>query len=281
MGEFAAKQLGVPPALGGQLGNIASKLFNRILGKGDYVAGPEHVDRNSLLMPRQANSVPFMHSDQGMVRVCHREYIGDITTSVLPVRREYVIQPSNGALFPWLANFARSFEQYRLMGMVIEYVATSGNAVSSTNAALGSISMATQYNLRTAPFPNKRSLLNHYFSVSGAPSTNLSHPIECKDMYDPYKSYYIRTEAQLQVGAWDERLSDYGMFQLITQGSQAIYTGGELWVTYDVMLFKPRLALDASVLFIDPVDPPLEDDTTIYHHVPQIDRCCEYKEPAP
>lgn len=273
LGSMLAAKAGLPPAIGGLLGSGAGKLFGRLFGKGDYVMGPETVTKNSVLMPSQANSVPLMHSDNGCVRVTHREFVDDIRTSVAPDQRRFIITPTNSALFPWLATFATSFEQYRLMGMVVEYVPTSGNSVSSTNAALGSVSIATQYNVNAPGFQSKRQILNHYFAVSGAPSHKIVHPIECKDMYDPYKMYWTRTGAN-PGSVNDERLSDYGELSIWTQGSQSIYTGGELWLTYDIVFYKPRLPRGLTQVVIDPFPYEIKEDPEIVVHIPQyIDPC--------
>jgi len=145
---------------------------------------------------------------------------------------------------------AQNFEQYRIMGMVVEFVSNSGNAVSSTNASLGSISIATQYNAELPTFSSKRQLLNHYYAVSAPPSKNLMHAIECKDMYDPYKLYWVRTAVDPPTSTRDSRLSDYGVINIINVGSQSAFVAGELWISYDILLYKPRLlsqGLDGSL----------------------------------
>lgn len=215
-----------------------------------------------------------MHSDNGVVRVQHREYIDDITTTISAGSRSWVIQPSNALCFPWLASIAANFEQYRLLGCVFEYIPTSGSAVSSTNAALGSVSLATQYNTLQPPFRNKIELLNHHFAVSASPDHKMVHPVECKAMYDPYKLYWCRTEDNNNGLSYDSRLFDYGVLNLITQGSQAAYTGGELWVTYDVMLYKPRLQRDQSLLAIDAEPARLVPHTVTLHHIRENPRLC-------
>jgi hypothetical protein len=240
-----------PPSLGskigGFLGNLAQSSFLKLLGKGDYETGDFNVEKNSIINPQQASQVPLMHSDNGCVRVKHREYIQDLRTGTEVAQPyNYAINPFNSALFPWLSNIAQNFEQYRIMGMVVEFVSNSGNAVSSTNAALGSISIATQYNAELPSFSSKRQLLNHYYAVSAAPSKNLMHAIECKDMYDPYKLYWVRTAVDPPSSTKDSRLSDYGVINIINVGSQSAYLAGELWVSYDILLCKPRLAAQGA-----------------------------------
>jgi hypothetical protein len=267
--------------IGGFLGNFGKAALSTFLGSGDYTEGPFQVEKNSVMHPEHSNQVPTMHSDLGVIKVAHREYIRDITTgtSATPVGFQFVINPFNAAMFPWLSTLASNFEQYRITGMVVEYISNSGNAVSSTNAALGSVSIATQYNTLVQPFITKRALLNHYYAVSAAPSQNMVHAIECKDMYDPYKLYWIRSP-NLPVTS-DSRLFDLGVVNIICQGSQSVYTAGELWVTYEIMLLKPRLPPTGNpVFYIDPETGPIRpDEPPDVIHLPENEHCCHPHDP--
>jgi hypothetical protein len=40
-------------------------------------------------------------------------------------------------MFPWLSNIAQNFESYKLRGLVFEFKSMSGDALTSTNTALG------------------------------------------------------------------------------------------------------------------------------------------------
>jgi len=256
--EQSTKKRSTAQKVGGFLGTIAKGALSRFLGAGDYTMGDFQVEKNSVLHPQHANQVPVMHSDLGIIRVQHREYITDIRTGTnVPEGLLFAINPFNSAMFPWLSNIATNFEQYRIAGMVVEYISNSGSAVSSTNAALGSISIATQYNADMPGFNSKRELLNHYYAVSAAPSQNMVHAIECKEAYDPYKLYWVRQPDQPLPG--DSRIQDYGVVNIIAQGSQSTYIAGELWVTYDIYLYKPRLnTLGGTVgsgYIIDPTPP--------------------------
>jgi hypothetical protein len=237
----------------------------RLLGFGDY-----SVSHNSLLAGGAGNQVPAMHSDNGTVRVQRREFLTDVTSSRSFVNRRIAITPTNYACFPWLSTFANNFEQYRILGMVFEYKTLSG--AISTSQALGSITLATQYNVSEPAFANKSQALNHYFGCSSVPSASLLHAIECMDMYDPYKVYWTRHPGE--VGLPDRRLNDYGVLNIITQGqTEEGPTLGELWVSYDVILIKPRLPTEAeSVTIYDPL-PPGRDPDVFATHVPEIDEC--------
>jgi hypothetical protein len=215
-----------------------------------------------------ADSVPLFGTQDGAIRVRHREFVRDIQGSMLFNTQPFVINPSNGVLMPWLASFAQSFEQYRLMGMVVEFKSTSGNFGIAT-PALGSVMIATQYNTRVAPFGDKSSMLNHFYGTSSKASESMMHPIECKDAFDPLKVYYIRNNDEVAGVAFDARMEDYAVINVATQGQPLPpYITGELWVTYDVLLYKPRIRRGGAVLAIDPlpVAPPV---TPTYEHIPE------------
>jgi hypothetical protein len=248
--------------------NLVTKGLARVFGVGDYA-----VSHNSLMAGGDSNVVPLMHEDNGTVRVQRREYLFDITSSIRFNSTRIAITPTNYACFPWLSTFASNFEQYRIVGMIFEFKTLSG-AISSSQA-LGSVTLATQYNVGEPAFANKSQALNHYFGCSTVPSNSLLHAIECEPMYDPYKVYWTRHAGE--VGTPDRRLNDYGVLNIITQGqTEDQVTLGELWVSYDVVLIKPRLpTVDQNVTIYDPL-PPGRDPNVFAHHVPEIlPPCCD------
>jgi hypothetical protein len=222
--------------LGGSLWTAGKTLFKDILGWGDY-----EINRNSLMPGSQ---VPTMHGSKDSVRIKHREYISDVSTSVLFQTQTFPINPGLGQSFPWLCNVADSFQEYDICGMVYEFVPTSSEVISGTNAAMGSVSMACQYRADLGPFTSKLAMLNSEFSVDGKPSEPLMFPIECDPKEKPLDVQYIRT-GQLGTGL-DVKFFDLGVVTLATVGSQAAYTCGELWVTYDIILYKPTGAVAST-----------------------------------
>lgn len=166
----------------------------------------------------------------------HREFLRDTSASVLPSFGIYRLNPTDPVTFPWLSVIANRFEQWRPLGIVFEFVSTCGDAVSSTDSSLGSVSMATQYDFYTPPFADKTQLLNHYYATSGKPSRNQMHAIECAPdkMFSDLLFTYDHS-------AGDLGNSDLGYTYVWREGSQAAFTAGELWVTYDIELHKPKL----------------------------------------
>lgn len=204
---------------------------------------------NSIVAPLTAAPVPELVSEprlaEGLLRIRHREYLGDLNTGLAPPGENngiYRLNPADTRTFPWMSTLARNFEQWIPHGMVFEFVSTCGNAVSSTNAALGSISLATTYNSEANPFTSKAELLNHYFATSTKTAANLMHAIECNPDEMPTKLLYTGVPTPFGPDfPGDDRLYDLGFTTFWLQGSQSVYTAGELWITYDVSLLKPRV----------------------------------------
>jgi len=151
----------------------------------------------------------------------------------------YALNPGQSATFPWLSQCAADFEQYEIDGMIVVYRPTSGNATGA-NTALGEVAMATNYNAAAVAFPNMQSLLNSEFAVTGPPSQANMHLIECDKNQSPYTELYVRTGGP--PSSEDLKTYDFGLLQVATSGCQTLGQQlGELWITYDIVFFKPLL----------------------------------------
>ncbi|AJK30619.1 putative capsid protein [Chimeric virus 14] len=244
VGKQAGAMLGSNYGLGKAGGAIGSKLggylhyIGKIFGSGDYVTSSSQVRNNILVNQSQ---VPQFQDGKNTVRIAHREYLGDIITSSTPGAfsiESYPINPGVSGSFPWLANVVgASFQQYRINGMVFEFRSMSADALTSTNTALGTVAMATDYDSKDTAFTSKQQMENTEFGVSCKPSSCMIHGIECARSQTSVSELYVRAFA-VPSGA-DPRLYDMGNFYIATQGMQgASVNVGELWVSYDITFFK-------------------------------------------
>lgn len=215
-------------AFGSQLGDWGAN----ILGMGDY-----EIKHNTL---DEGQGVPHMHGDGNIVRIRHREYLGDVTGSVGFVSNSYSIQPGSSKTFPWISNIAGMFQQYKIHGMAFEFNSMSADALNSVNTALGTVIMSTQYNVAFPEFVNKAEMEQYQYTSSGRPSKNQIHLIECAPNLQVMSQLFLRT-GSLPAGQ-DYQFYDWGKFQIATVGMQAAANIGELWVTYDIEFLKPRIA---------------------------------------
>jgi hypothetical protein len=226
-GERAGAAVG--SYVGGAISNGFTSFMNKITGQGDYT-----VSKNSI----SQQPVEFAAAAAGY-RIAHTDYVCDVLTPGAQFNTQsFTINPLNGSFMPWLPNLAQNFEEYEIMGMVMMYKSTSGDAVSSTNASLGTVIMATQYNVEDPPFPDKLAMEQFQFATSTVPSCSMMHPVECDRQQSPVSVLYV---ASPDSPSQDPKLSTFGTFTIATVGQQAAANLGELWVAYDIIFRKPRL----------------------------------------
>lgn len=224
------------PGAGSSAGTSLGATISKWLGSGDYEVNSNTVVGQSL---KASNGIPFMHNNGQSVVIRHKEFVTEVRGSqAFTVRQSFDINPGRAETFPWLAGIASRFQEYRIKGMVWHYVPTSGNAVASTNAALGSVMLQTSYRSNDAPPTNKVEVLNEYWSSEAVPSEAFCHPIECDPKENPFNVQYVRTDA---VPTGDSELMyDLGVTHLCVSGQQVDDTVlGDLWVTYEIELKKP------------------------------------------
>lgn len=219
-------------SIGGFIGDSAST----ILGMGAY-----SIKSNTVIS--DASQVPAMHSHNETIRVTHREYIGDVyssgTAGAFKIN-SYSINPGLHQSFPWLAPIAQCFQEYEIMGFAAMFKSNSGDALNSTNTALGSITMAAQYNVLHPDFNSKSDMLNSMWSAEGKPSNNVVLPIECDPSQNPFAIHYVRS-GDIPNG---QNLQNYDLCKIsvASVGCQGTSVNlGELWFTYDVVLRKPSI----------------------------------------
>lgn len=226
VGGIAGAYFGAP-GLGKSLGSGIS----RIMGQGDY-----KVQNNSLM----SGGPPSFAALGTGIRFVHREYLADVISSTGYSVNTYRIQPNIPKTFPWLSQIANSFEQYKVNGMVVNLNTTSGNAISSTNNALGVWGVTTVYDPTRPPLANKISAEEYMGCTAGVPSISLLHAIECKPKTDVLERYYV--DYTQTVTGEDLKFYDHGLINVFTQGQQqAGIALGELWISYDVTMYNPRI----------------------------------------
>jgi len=233
--------------------DLAKHFAPLLLGMGDYdedilVKGPDP-EGNSILSNSskgkrggRLNSlmslVPSVHEEGEITRICHREYIGDVLSSTaLFTPLSFVLNPGMKETFPWLSAVAANYTSYQFAGLVFEFVSEGSEYTNS--AGLGYVALSTQYNASAAAYVDKRSMLNSQFADAAKPSKSFMQWIECMPgkVSDPHR--LIRS-AQVPSNA---SIVDYdiGKTTLAVGGNVASSAViGELWVSYDVLLFTPR-----------------------------------------
>lgn len=228
-----------------------ARVGRTIRGFGDYSIGSNTILQGGMSPPMITNSVV-----NGGVIVRHREYLRDIIAAELFTNLQFSINPGITETFPWLSQIANSFEQYRFRGLVFEFKSTSADVVlsSAASTALGTVVMGTKYNVLDDPFTNKFEMENWEFTTSCKPSNSCMHPIECAKSQTPVSMLYIRAGDLDPAKDGDKRLYDLANFNIAVVGLQNSFNAvtsaiGELWCTYEIELYKPKLEEDISTSF--------------------------------
>jgi hypothetical protein len=235
-GAAAGAMIGMPGA-GRQAGTDLGASISRWLGAGDY-----EVSRNSIVA-KASDGIPMMHRSNQSIIVRHREFICTISGSTdYTVQRRFVINPGLDDTFPWLSGVARRFQEWDMKGAVFHYVPTSGQAVSSTNSALGAVMIQTSYRSSDSAPASKVELLNEFWASEAVPSDCFVHPLECDPKENPFNVHYTRSSSASVV---EPLMYDLGVTTIATQGMQSTNDVGDLWLTYEVELKKPLITSSA------------------------------------
>lgn len=229
--------------IGGTAGNVVDGVVSigKALGFGDYKVRSNTLAENGG-PPAVVNS---KHSN--IIR--HREYLGDVRGYQNFTVTKYPINPGQSVTFPWLAPIAAAYEQYRIRGMLFEFLSTASSTVATTNVAQGTVILATEYNSNLPTFATKMQMENHEYSTTTKPAVSAIHPIECARGLTPTTMLYVRTSSSGTTAAGMPATSTYnplsydlGQFQIATVGLQADdVVIGELWCTYEVEFYKPTM----------------------------------------
>lgn len=234
---------------GRSMGSALNRALYALTGFGDY-----QVQSNALLETNGPPAVINRGNKEFVVR--HREFITDISSLAGAANtpsgfgiQSFPINPGDAVTFPWLSTIADKFEQYRIEGMVFEYKSMYSDSVVTNQGALGSIILATEYNAGAPAFSSKQAMENYQFAQSAKPSCSILHPIECARSQNVLSELYTRP-GTVPAGE-DVKTYDFGDFQIASVGvplgaAGAAVNMGELWVSYQIALIKPRIPTASS-----------------------------------
>ena len=172
-----------------------------------------------------------------MVRISHREYLGDVLVSATPGAFKndslYSLNPGQSQTFPWLSTIAGNYLEYMIHNLAFLFVSTSATALNSTNTQLGIVAMRAQYDPTFAADTSLIQMENAFDCHKANPSVTQTY--HCGGIKGGLRT--VRTGAQ--PSNTDLRMYDEGFMQIATQGMQAAGTNiGQLWVVYDIELVK-------------------------------------------
>jgi hypothetical protein len=229
----------VPRILGGlsKGADLVKGVGSLLTGFGDYRERAATGKYIPMAVGDGAGGGPASFVGAAAPRIRHREYLGNVYSSVDFATTAYPIQIGVRTMFPWLSTMADSFQQYRIHGAELYYESTSSNVSATTNTALGTVMMSTLYEVNQPLLRTSVEILNSEYTTSEKPTVNFYHPLECDPKQTTITNLYVRNSFTPQTS-----FTDLGNFQISTEGMQADGVQvGKLWITYDVELMKPTL----------------------------------------
>lgn len=262
MGPLPEKHSMIEEAMGG-LGGMARDFLMGIpemllSGVGEYDVVSPGVDVNSLVGAglEEASQAPAMHRSDNVTRITHREFLQNITMTQLFQVISYPIDPTNALTFPWLSTMALNFQEYMFLGCTITVKSLSANAVSGTVAAMGSITGSIAYDVYSLQPSTKAEAANSMFAASCKPSEDMLIAVECKQSETTLTTFKIATPGSDNS---DQHFYQLARIDLVTEGAPNDYKGAaEVWISYDILLLKPRAVATPNVL------------TSFYNFTPSI-----------
>lgn len=192
----------------------------------------------------------FGSNTEGVV-LRNREYIRDLycpdLNNAFQVIDSVPLNPGLLNSFPWLSQVASNYEEYEFLQLAVTYKSTINPSIA-TNGQVGQVCMATNYNPDQDAFASKEEMVSYSGGMSAKTSSSMVCGVEC----DPAKNSgsagkYIRT------GFVPESKKDYdlGTTYIAVLNAPKDYLGqclGEIWVSYTVVLRKPRITVGENYL---------------------------------
>jgi hypothetical protein len=168
------------------------------------------------------------------VRVRHREYITDITGSVLFAVAQYSINPGLALLFPWLSRLAVLFESYLFHALKFQF------RTEAPSSQAGKIMLAADWDALDAAPSTKTGMMQERTKADAPVWSNLDLVCDLADLRKFGVQRFIRQGSAPT--ASDLKTYDVGVFNIASQGVTTAPVIGELWVEYDLELITPNTA---------------------------------------
>jgi hypothetical protein len=248
VGAIIGSKIGMP-ATGAALGGSMMEKASRIVGRGDYVY--ENAPTSNSLVRKGASGGSFGKDMTSSFHMRRREFVKNIRVNSTEdfTIDSIVVQPGLSEPFPFLSNIARSFRNYKVRGLVYEYVSMVSSY--STQPAMGTVILMFDPNQGADAPTNKVAMENMAGAVSARPDKNIVLGVECDPSKLPFKQYFVRSGLTPSV---TNAVEDFGRFYIATSGlPTSVYEQGtlmgELYVSYDIEFENPALPTLESGFF--------------------------------
>ena len=202
---------------------------------------------NSLVTGSGHDIVPSFGSSTDAVVITNKEYVRDLycpqTLNAFQIVDALSLNPGLGETFPWLSQVAMNYEEFEFQQLAVTFKSIIDQSLA-TNGQSGQVALTTSYNPGQDPFGSKQEMMGYAGGMSCKTNQSMIHGVEC----DPAKNSgtagkYVRPG---YVANQDLKNYDLGTTYISILDAPTQFLGqtlGELWVSYTVVLRKPKLAV--------------------------------------
>lgn len=237
-----ANSAGIPSWLAEPLGN-ASSWLTKLIGFGRY----DNIRSNSLVNLARGNDsgfktnapISFKNGRLGSDGIfAHEELIAPVYGTTDFSSTTYLINPGNPTLFPGGNLFMRNYEEYQPLGIVFQYIPSSGQYSGVGSAALGTVAMAMDYDVTDDNFTSLMTMSNAEYSVQDVSCNHLFAPVECAQSRQATNKLYV-TDATTVGGVGEPLFHFHSRLTIATQGQPTTSQIGWLKAIYHFRMSKP------------------------------------------
>lgn len=226
--------------MGARIGSGVAERISRLIGSGDYAIAETPVVNS--LFKGSRGSGPNTQSTFGdaSIRMRHREYIQDIiapSTATNFSIAKFHLNPGLTGFAPLISQIAANYEEYIVHGLVYEF--KSGTSPYLSTSAMGTCVMAVEFNPDSPDYQSKLQIENSECAISFRPDQSAIYGVECAR--NRTSNFLVRNDNRTT----NLPSYDFGKMYFATALGSSSYNNavlGELWVSYDIELIKPRLS---------------------------------------
>jgi hypothetical protein len=181
--------------------------------------------------PRLRSSGP-----SGNIRIRHQELVARISGEVSFTMREYLLNPSNVLLFPWLSALSRRFMNFKFHSVSLTFIP------KCPSIATGSVYMAANYNVNEAIPVDSRAMMSQYRPIDSTIWNRSTFRASTAKMNTQKSFFVVPTPTTADNLVYPARLL------VATEDLTGVASGayGDLIITYDIELMTPVGSSDGS-----------------------------------
>jgi len=187
------------------------------------------------------STAPSYKGSKRGVCISHKEFIGNVYGSVGYTNNTYRIQPGVKRDFPWLANVAGNFEQYRIKRLEYRYI------TRASTSAVGSVLMSFDYDAADEAPVSELIQATYEDTVETNVWRDVIIRANPNSLHTPEAHKFVRGDF-LPPGT-DLRLYDCGFLIVGVTGTASAELIGKLWVVYEIEFYTPQLSTTTPSLW--------------------------------